>query len=166
MKMDFRLSRMEFLTRFTVLALGIMVLVPSMLGKKDPYIFRFGLMLQNSQGKAVVYLETTEIEKQVDPSYLHGFTIVRKDGSQFFIYYKVRFPKPLENLPEGIEKYYDILEGGSVLQSKEELVWESSPSFTFEKSDPEGAYQMEIYIDGDLYHKIDYNVSAVPEFDF
>jgi len=134
--------------------------------KKDAYRFKFGLMSPSSQGTSEVYLETKEIEKHADPAYAHGFSIKRKDGAQFFLYYVVRFPEPMKNLPKGIEEFYTVLDGGKALRSKEELVWELNRSFVFEKSDPVGQYEMEIYTDGELYRKIEYNVTPVPEFDF
>lgn len=160
MKSGIQSFRLGFI--FLVMAL----FVSGALGKKNAYHFKFGLMTPSPQGNSVVYLETKEIEKHADPSYGHGFSIVRKNGAQFYIYYIVRFPEPMKNIPKGIEQFYTVLEGGRALQSKEELVWELSRSFVFEKSDPVGTYQLEVYVDGDLYRKIDYNVSAVPEFDF
>lgn len=150
---------------------GAIVLVLAMMGqtafgKKDAYRFKFGLMSPSSRGTSEVYLATREIEKHADPAYAHGFSIKRKDGAQFFLYYVVRFPEPMKNLPDGIEEFYTILEGGKALQSKEELVWELNRSFIFEKTDPVGQYEMEIYTDGELYRKIDYNVTPVPEYDF
>ncbi len=150
--------------RLGVVAMAIGLLASPALGKKDRYNFKFGLMTPSPAGLSVVYLETNEIEKHADPAYMHGFTIKRKDGAQFFLYYIVRFPEAMTNLPEGIEEFYTVLEGGRALQSKEELVWEKSHSFVFDKSDPIGLYQMEVYTDGELYRKIDYNVSPVPEF--
>ena len=76
-------------------------------------------MARGGQGQSVVYLETNQIEKIADPSYFHGFSIKRKDGNQFYIYYIIRFPEPLKDLPEGIENYYSILDGGRVLQSND-----------------------------------------------
>jgi hypothetical protein len=106
----------------------------------------------------VVYLETNQIEKIADPAYLHGFSIKRKDGNQFYLYYVIRFPEPLQDLPKGIEKYYTVLDGGRALRSKEEFVWELSRSFVFSESDPVGVYQLEVYVDAELYRKIDYDV--------
>ena len=70
----------------------------------------------------------------------------------------VRFPEPLKDLPEGIENYYSVLDGGRVLQSNEEFVWELSRSFVFSDSDPVGQYQLEVYVDAELYRKINYDV--------
>jgi len=126
--------------------------------QKNAYHFKFGLMAQGGQGESVVYLETNQIEKIADPAYLHGFSIKRKDGNQFYIYYVIRFPEPLQDLPEGIEKYYTVLDGGRALRSKEEFVWELNRSFVFSESDPVGVYQLEVYVDAELYRKIDYDV--------
>lgn len=154
------------LLRLLFLSLGLALTLPIANAKKDAYRFKFGLMTPSSSGNSEVYLETTEIEKHADPAYAHGFSIKRKDGAQFFLYYIVRFPEPMTNLPEGIEQYYTVLDGGRALQSKEELVWELNRSFVFDKSDPVGQYVMEIYTDGELYRKIAYNVTPVPEYDF
>ena len=154
------------MARLGAFALVLALAGTSVFAKKDAYRFKFGLISPNSQGSAEVYLETKEIEKHADLAYAHGFSIKRKDGAQFFLYYVVRFPEPMKNLPEGIEQYYTVLEGGKALQSKEELVWELNRSFVFDKSDPVGMYEMEIYTDGELYRKIEYNVAPVPEFDY
>lgn len=155
-----------WLARLGAVLLGLALMGTSALAKKDAYRFKFGLMSPSSQGTSEVFLETREIEKHADPAYAHGFSIKRKNGAQFFLYYIVRFPEPMKNLPEGIEEFYTVLEGGKALKSKEELVWELNRSFVFDKSDPVGRYEMEIYTDGELYRKIEYNVSPVPEFDF
>ena len=147
--------------RWMRLCLGAMmalVLGSVVWAKKDAYQFKFGLMSRSGQGQSVVYLETNQIEKNPDPNHLHGFSIKRKDGSQFYIYYIVRFPEPLKDLPEGIEKYYSVLDGGRALQSSEEFVWEMSRSFVFSESDPVGQYSLEVYVDAELYRKIDYDV--------
>ena len=124
--------------------LGIFALVPGALAKKNAYNFKFGLMTYGANGEPVVYLETTEIEKHADPAYSHGFSVKRKDGAQFFIYFKVRFPEPLKNIPEAVHQHYSVLENGRVFQSKEQFVWESTQNFVFDKSDPIGRYEMEI----------------------
>ena len=154
------------LARCGALAFVLTLAATSVLAKKDAFRFKFGLISPNSNGTAEVYLETKEIEKHTDLAYAHGFSIKRKDGTQFFLYYVVRFPEPIKNLREGIEQYYTVLEGGRALQSKEELVWELNRSFVFDKSDPVGMYEMEIYADGELYRKIEYNVAPVFEFEF
>tara|TARA_B100000519_G_scaffold102962_1_gene89293 strand:+ start:93 stop:575 length:483 start_codon:yes stop_codon:yes gene_type:complete len=144
--------------RIWVVAAMALVLGTSVWAKRDAYQFKFGLMARGSQGQSVVYLETNQIEKIADPSYLHGFSIKRKDENQFYIYYIVRFPEPLKDLPEGIENYYSVLDGGRVLQSNEEFVWELSRSFVFSDSDPVGQYELEVYVDAELYRKINYDV--------
>jgi hypothetical protein len=166
MKTEISSSRFIKRARLMGFLLGLVLLLPSVQGKKDAYKFKFGLMTLGARGEPVVYLETKEIEKHTDPSYKHGFSMVRKNGAQFFAYFKVRFPKPIENIPAAVYEHYTVLENGRVFQSKDELVWELSESFVFDKSDPVGAYEMEVYADGELYRKIDYNVAAVPEFDF
>lgn len=166
MKNEFCLSRLVRSARIWGFFLGMALLLPSVYGKRDAYHFKFGLMTLGGEGSPVVYLETTEIDKHVDPSYLHGFTIKRKNGAQFFAYFKVRFPEPLKNIPAAVYEHYTVLEDGRVLQSKETLVWELVENFVFDKSDPVGPYEMEIYIDGELYRTIKYNVSAVSGFDF
>ena len=154
------------LARVGAITLVLALAGTNVFAKKDAYRFKFGLMSPNASGNAEVFLETTEIEKHADSAYAHGFSIKRKDGAQFFIYYVVRFPEPMKNLPEGIEQFYTVLEGGRALQSKEELVWDLNRNFVFDKSDPIGRYEMEIYTDGELYRKVKYNVTPVPEFDF
>lgn len=166
MKVDFCISRFVQSVRVCGFLLGLALLLPSVYAKKDAYHFKFGLMTRSAQGTPVVYLETTIIEKHTDPSYTHGFSIKRKNGAQFYAYFKVRFPTPLENIPDAVYDHYTVLENGRVLQSKEALVWELSENFVFDDSDPVGAYQIEIYTDGELYRKIDYDVVSVPEFDF
>lgn len=151
--------------RLTLVAFALIAL-PALFAKKDPYEFRFGLMTVNGQGQSSVYLETTEIEKHADPSYAHGFTIKRKNGSQFFYYFRVRFPEPLKNIPPAVYDHYKVLENGRIFESQEKFVWQAMESFVFDKADPVGLYQLEIYIDGELYRKVDYNVSPVPEFNF
>ena len=143
---------------FWVVAAMALALGSTVRAERDAYKFKFGLMGRGGQGQSVVYLETTQIEKIADPSYFHGFSIERKDGNQFYIYYIVRFPEPLKDLPEGIEKHYSVLNGGRALQSNEEFVWELSRSFVFSESDPVGQYQLEVYVDAELYRKIDYDV--------
>lgn len=152
MKIEHRWMRFGLATAIA-LVLGSVVWA-----QKNAYHFKFGLMAQGGQGESVVYLETNQIEKIADPSYLHGFSIKRKDGNQFYIYYVIRFPEPLQDLPEGIEKYYTVLDGGRALRSKEEFVWELNRSFVFSESDPVGVYQLEVYVDAELYRKIDYDV--------
>ena len=166
MKIDFYSSRFLKGARVFGLLLGLILVFPCVYAKKDAYKFKFGLMTRGAQGEPVVYLETNEIEKNTDPSHLHGFSIVRKNGAQFFGYFKVRFPKPIENIPAAVYEHYTVLENGRVFQSNEELVWEVVESFVFDKSDPVGAYEMEIYADGYLYRKINYNVYTMTEFDF
>jgi hypothetical protein len=164
MKVDSCSSRLRRGIRVFGILLGLALLLSSVHGKKDAYVFKFGLMSLGAQGTPLVYLETTEIEKHTDPSYFHGFTIKRKNGAQFFSYFKVRFPEALESIPPIVYEHYTVLENARVLQSKEELVWELVENFVFDKSDPVGAYEIEIYTDGDLYRKINYNVSSVTEF--
>lgn len=144
--------------RLGLVAAMALALGSAVWARKDAYHFKFGLMSRGGQGQSVVYLETNQVEKIADPAYLHGFSIKRKDGNQFYIYYIVRFPEPLQDLPEGIEKYYTVLDGGRALQSNEEFVWELSRSFVFSESDPVGLYQLEVYVDAELYRKIDYDV--------
>lgn len=152
--------------RWVLAAFGIALVSSLSLAKKDPYIFKFGMMSPDTAGNSQVFIETREIEKYVDPAHMHGFTLKRKDGSQFYVYYVIRFPEPLKDLPEGIEQYYQVLEGGKVLQSSEELKWEISRGFIFSKTDPVGTYQLEVYVDNELYRKIDYNVVDVPNYKF
>ncbi len=152
--------------RWLAVVLIMSLAAPAALAKKDAYRFKFGLMSPSSSGDSEVFLETTQIEKHADPAYAHGFSIKRKDGAQFFVYYIVRFPVPMENLPEGIEEFYTVLDGGMALRSKEELVWHLNRSFVFDESDPVGEYQIEVYTDGQLYRSVKYDVTPVPEFDF
>ncbi|OUW18352.1 MAG: hypothetical protein CBD18_02925, partial [Opitutales bacterium TMED158] len=158
MKTNFQ--RLAIRRRFWAIGFAALALVaiPFANAKKDPYIFRFGLMAVNGQGKPAVYLETTEIEKHADPSYSHGFTIERRNGSQFFYYFRVRFPEPLTNLPAEAYERYKVSEGGRILESYEELVWSAEENFVFDEADPIGLYEMEIFIDGELYRKVNYNV--------
>ena len=144
--------------RLWLIAAMALVLGSVACAKRDAYQFKFGLMSRAGQGQSVVYLETNQIEKNPDPSHLHGFSIKRKDGNQFYVYYIIRFPEPLKDLPEGIEKHYSVLDGGRALQSNEEFVWELNRSFIFSESDPVGQYQLEVYVDAELYRKIDYDV--------
>ena len=151
---------------WALLAALSLALLPAAWAKKDAYKFRFGLMTMNGQGQTSVYLETTEIEKHADPSYSHGFEITRKNESQFFYYFRIRFPEPLKNISPAVYDHYKVLENGQVFESQEKFVWRAQESFVFDKSDPVGRYQLEVYIDGELYRKVDYNVVPVPEFDF
>ncbi len=150
---------------FAVLGLGLLVVQPASLAKKKgPYELKFGLMMMGGDGKPMVYTETRYVEKHIDPSYVHGFSVARRDRGQFMAYYKVRFPAPLKEITDSMRQYYTITENGRVIESPEKMhraVY--TEHFSFSESDPTGTYIMEIYIDGDLYKKIEYEVLPVDE---
>lgn len=127
-------------------------------GKKSEYVSKFGVMAPGEGGKFRVYAETTYIYRNVDKEYAHGFEVVRKDGQRFMGHFEIRFPAPITVTPE-LEKAYTVLEGGKFIRSNSEIYWGlyTSP-FWFSEDDPIGTYEMTIYIDGELYREIDYEV--------
>ncbi len=125
--------------------------------KKD-YKSRFGVMGLGPDGKYHVFAETTQIHRLVDETYVHGFEVVRKDGSRFMGGFEVRFPEPIKVTPE-IEKAFTVKEGGRVLQSLSEIRWGTySAPFWFSEDDPLGTYSITIFIDGQEYRTIQYEV--------
>ncbi len=115
-------------------------------------------MARGPDGVFRVYAETTRIHRQVDETYVHGFEVKRKDGSHFMGAFEIRFPKPIKVTPE-VEIAYEVSEGGRVIRSPGKLVWGIySSTFWFSEDDPMGRYQMTIYIDGDAYRTIEYDV--------
>ena len=130
--------------------------------KKGPYDLKFGMVALGPNNEAVVFSETRHVEKYTDPSHLHGFTVTRRDGGQFLAYYKVRFPEPLKKISDGMRKYFTITENGRAFQSPEGFHrGRYAEHFRFDESDPVGMYEMEIYIDGELYKKIEYEVISM-----
>ena len=125
---------------------------------KEGYASQFGVMGQGPDGKYHVFAETTEIHRHVDPTYVHGFEVVRKDRSRFMGHYRIRFPEPIEITPE-IQQNYKVSEGGRVIESLPEIQWGlySSP-FWFSEGDPLGTYELTIFLDGDPYRTIHYEV--------
>lgn len=126
--------------------------------KKSDYVSKFGVMAPGPSGKYRVYVETTYIHRNVDENYAHGFEVIRKDGQRFMGYFEIRFPEPI-TVSRELEKAYTVLEGGKLIRSPSEIHWEiySSP-FWFSEDDPLGKYEMKIFIDGDLYRTIVYDV--------
>jgi len=126
--------------------------------KFKQYESKFGVMSPGPGGKFRVYAETTYIHKNVDQSYSHGFEVIRKDRQRFMGYFEIRFPEPITITPE-LERAYTVLENGKFIRSQSEIHWEiySSP-FWFSHDDPLGTYELTIFIDGEKYRKIDYEV--------
>ncbi|MBC2605396.1 hypothetical protein [Pelagicoccus albus] len=154
-----RLGRRGFF-RFLFVALVLIFSGPSGFGKskKSAYTSKFGVMTPGPSGNYRVYAETTYIYKNVDRDYAHGFEIIRKDGQRFMAQYEIRFPEPISISPE-LEKAYTVLEGGKLIRSSSEMHWEifSSP-FWFSEDDPIGVYELKIFLDGELYRTINYDV--------
>lgn len=126
--------------------------------KKKEYASKFGVMGPGPGGNYRVYAETTYIYKNLDKDYAHGFEVVRKDKQRFMGYFEIRFPEPITITPE-LERAYTVLEGGRFIRSQSEVHWEvfSSP-FWFSEDDPLGDYELTIYIDGEKYRTIQYEV--------
>ena len=123
------------------------------------YDLRFGVMLPSSAGPPAVVQEATEVERIVDQGYAHGFTVRRKGGGRFMLSYAVRFPVPLPEADQGLSPSGRFSEGGRVYTSEEKMVWDIGyQAFFFSESDPLGIYELSIYIDGELYQMIPYNV--------
>ncbi|MDQ8204578.1 hypothetical protein [Pelagicoccus sp. SDUM812003] len=147
----------------TVIVAGLLLLLSgcessNIQYNKQGYASRFGVMSLGPDGKYHVYAETTQIHRHVSQDYAHGFEVKRRDNGRFMGYFEVRFPEPIEISPE-LEKHYTVLEGGRVIRSESELHWGlySSP-FWFSEDDPLGQYELSIYIDGELYRTIQYDV--------
>lgn len=126
--------------------------------KKKDYVSKFGVMGPGPGGKFRVYAETTYIYKNLDKDYVHGFEVVRKDKQRLMGYFEIRFPEPITITPE-LEKAYTVMEGGKFIRSQSEVHWEvfSSP-FWFSEDDPLGKYELTIYVDGEKYRTIEYDV--------
>ncbi|MDQ8182474.1 hypothetical protein [Pelagicoccus sp. SDUM812005] len=125
---------------------------------KSDYTSKFGVMSPGPGGKFRVYAETTYIYRNVDQEYVHGFEVARKDQQRFMGYFEIRFPEPITVTPE-LEKAYTVMEGGKFIRSTADIHWEvySSP-FWFSEDDPLGTYELTIYIDGEHYRTIKYEV--------
>lgn len=116
-------------------------------------------MLPSTAGPPTVVQETTEVERIVDRAYAHGFTVRRKGGGRFMLSYSVRFPEPLMEADQGLAPSGRFSEGGRVYTSEEKMVWDIGfHVFFFSESDPLGVYELSIYIDGELYQTIPYDV--------
>lgn len=126
--------------------------------KNSEYLSKFGVMAPGADGNYRVYAETTYIHRNTDQGYVHGFEVVRKDQQRFLGYFEIRFPSPIELSPE-LEKAYTVMEGGKFIRSESQIYWGiyTSP-FWFSKGDPLGDYEMTIYLDGDVYRTIKYQV--------
>ena len=124
------------------------------------YDLRFGIMLPSSAGPPTVVQEANEVERIVDQAYAHGFTVRRKGGGRFMLSYAVRFPEPLQEADnEGLVSSGRFSEGGRVYTSEGKMVWDIGfQVFFFSESDPLGMYELSIYIDGELYQTIPYDV--------
>ena len=125
---------------------------------KSKYASKFGIMAPGPSGDYRVYAETTYIYRNADRDYVHGFEVLRKDEQRFMGYFEIRFPEPIKVTKE-MEKAYTVLEGGRFLRSNSEIHWGlySSP-FWFSPDDPLGIYEMKVFIDGELYRTINYDV--------
>ncbi|EDY83272.1 hypothetical protein VDG1235_2897 [Verrucomicrobiia bacterium DG1235] len=146
---------------FPLVALALLAGAPSGYAKKkkkSAYISKFGVMSPGPGNKYRVYAETTYIHKNVDKEYVHGFEVLRKDQQRFMGYFEVRFPEPITVTPE-MERAYTVMEGGRLIRSANEIHWEvySSP-FWFSEDDPLGDYEVKIFIDGELYRTVQYQV--------
>lgn len=123
------------------------------------YDLRFGIMLPSTAGPPTVVQEANEVERIVDQAYAHGFTVRRKGGGRFLLSYSVRFPEPLAEADQGLAPSGRFTEGGRVYTSEENMVWDIGfQVFFFSETDPIGVYELSIYIDGELYQTIPYNV--------
>ncbi|WP_309024686.1 hypothetical protein [Pelagicoccus sp. SDUM812002] len=125
---------------------------------KSEYASKFGVMAPGPGGKYRVYAETTYIYRNTDQEYVHGFEVSRKDQQRFMGYFEIRFPEPIKITPD-LEKAYTVMEGGRFIRSNSEIHWEvySSP-FWFSPDDPLGQYELTIYIDGEVYRTVNYDV--------
>lgn len=145
---------------FLVVCVALSAALPQLeaKSKKSAYRSKFGVMSPGPGGVYRVYAETTYIYKNLDQEYVHGFEVSRKDQQRFMGYFEVRFPEPITVSPE-MEKAYTVLEGGRVIRSTDEIHWEvfSSP-FWFSEDDPLGDYEIKIFIDGELYRTVKYQV--------
>ncbi len=159
-------ARCSFLLRFLVGALCaccLLMAAPTADAKpkkkwKSEYTSKFGVMAPGPGGKFRVYAETTYIYRNVDKEYVHGFEVSRKDQQRFMGYFEIRFPEPIHVTPE-IEKAYTVLEGGKLIRSTSDIYWEVySGPFWFSEDDPLGEYELSIYIDGEFYRSIKYDV--------
>ncbi|MBK1876522.1 hypothetical protein [Pelagicoccus mobilis] len=126
--------------------------------KFKQYNSKFGVMAPGPGGKYRVYAETNYIYRNVDKEYVHGFEVARKDLQRFMGHFEIRFPEPITITPE-LEKAYTVMEGGKFIRSQSEIHWEvySSP-FWFSPDDPLGNYELKIFIDGELYRTVVYEV--------
>ncbi len=126
--------------------------------KKSEYTSKFGIMAPGPSGDYRVYAETTYIYRNVDKDYIHGFEVARKDQQRFMGYFEIRFPEPIEVTPE-LESAYTVMEGGRFIRSTADIHWKLySCPFWFTEDDPLGQYEISIFIDGDLYRTIKYDV--------
>ncbi len=124
---------------------------------------KFGVMGPGPGGKMQVHAETTQIHRHVDPTYAHGFEVTRRDGGRFMGYFEVRFPEPIEVTPE-LESAFTVLERGKLIRSEAEIHWGTySAPFWFSESDPLGSYELSVYIDGELYRTVQYDVHPFGE---
>lgn len=125
---------------------------------KSEYASKFGVMSPGPSGAFRVYAETTYIYRNVDKEYVHGFEVTRKDQQRFMGYFEIRFPEPIRVTPE-LEKAFTVMEGGKFIRSNSEIHWKiySSP-FWFSEDDPLGQYELTIYIDGEVYRTVKYDV--------
>jgi len=118
------------------------------------------MMAMDMNGRPYVTRETTQVERIVDPNYVHGFSIERRGGGRFFLSYSVRFPQPIAEAEQGLAPTGSFTEGGRVYTSAGELTWDIGQQvFLFSETDPIGLYELSIFVDGELYQKIDYDVS-------
>lgn len=129
------------------------------LAKRSPYEIKFGVMSMGQDRKFHVIVETTEIHRLVDPTYVHGFEIFRKDGGRFIASYSIRFPEPIEITPE-LEKAFLVKEGGRVLEKTGEIYWGfCGMPFFFSEGDPLGKYELTVFIDGEKARVFEYHVA-------
>ena len=125
---------------------------------KEGYASKFGVMAPAQGGTYRVYAETTQIHMHPVQDYVHGFEVIRRDGTQFIGYCEISFPEPIKVSPE-MEKAYTVLDGGRRIRSEGKVFWGlwTSP-FWFSEGDPIGPYELKIFIDGDLYRTVKYDV--------
>jgi len=143
-----------------VCVLGVSTLEAKPKNKKfKQYNSKFGVMAPGPGGKYRVYAETTYIYRNIDKEYVHGFEVSRKDQQRFMGHFEIRFPEPITITPE-LEKAYTVMEGGKFIRSQSDIYWEvySSP-FWFSEDDPLGEYELTIFIDGEKYRTVKYQVA-------
>lgn len=123
---------------------------------------RFGLMTVPQGGFPFIYDETRHMQRFVDPTYAHGFTIVKKGGGRFFYSYSVTFPEPISGLPESFLRQGQLSRDKRTYTRDSQMVWDAAfESFYFSEDDPLGTYEMSVYIDGQLANTFSYEVEAV-----